>query len=121
MAAAEVAKLMGDLEMVIDETLIEELAEEKFGYFDVAIRVGKMKELAASRGYVEKFVRRYAVSGNEPNGTCAMGSVVDEECRVMGVEGLRVCGKTVLPRSITGSGTAPSVMLGERVAAFIDS
>ena len=54
-----------------------------------------------------------------PTSTCAMGSVVDPELRVYGVEGLRVVDASVMP-TITRSNThAPTVMIAEKAADLI--
>ena len=46
-------------------------------------------------------------------------SVVDEECRVNGVEGLRVVDISIIPEIRRGP-AATAVMIGERAAAFFD-
>jgi len=57
-----------------------------------------------------------------PAGTCRMGTgpdaVTDPELRVHGIEGLRVADASVMPSIVAGNTHAPSVMIGERAAAF---
>ena len=54
-----------------------------------------------------------------PTSTCAMGSVVDPELRVYGVEGLRVVDASVMP-TITRSNThGPTMMIAEKAADLI--
>jgi len=48
------------------------------------------------------------------------GAVVDERCRVRGVEGLRVADLSIMPTVGRGSMNPTAVMIGERVAALID-
>jgi choline dehydrogenase len=47
------------------------------------------------------------------------GSVVDEELRVRGVEGLRIADASVMPTIIRGHTHAPAVVIGERAADLI--
>jgi 5-(hydroxymethyl)furfural/furfural oxidase len=60
-----------------------------------------------------------------PSGTCAIGApnnpmaVLDAECRVYGVEGLRVADASVMPRIVTANTNMPTMMIGERVAEFM--
>ncbi|MES2093024.1 MAG: GMC family oxidoreductase N-terminal domain-containing protein [Actinomycetota bacterium] len=58
-----------------------------------------------------------------PVGTARMGfdaaSVVDEELRVRGVQGLRVADASVMPDIIRGHTQAPSMVIGEKAADLI--
>jgi choline dehydrogenase len=69
------------------------------------------------------FVRATAGTVWHPVGTCAMGSgpdaVVDPQLRVRGVAGLRVADASVMPVITRGNTNAPTMMIGERAAAFI--
>lgn len=74
---------------------------------------------------LEDFIREHAESAYHPCGTCRMGaasdpaSVVDPECRVIGVEGLRVADSSIFPRITNGNLNAPSIMAGEKAADHI--
>jgi choline dehydrogenase-like flavoprotein len=64
-----------------------------------------------------------AKTDHHPVGTCKMGSddlaVVDLDLRVRGVEGLRVCDSSVMPRVPSCNTNAPTIMVGEKGADII--
>jgi len=74
---------------------------------------------------LDAFIREHAESAYHPCGTCKMGraddpmAVVDPECRVIGVEGLRVADSSIFPRVTNGNLNAPSIMTGEKAADHI--
>ena len=74
---------------------------------------------------LDGFIREHAESAFHPCGTCRMGraddarSVVDPECRVIGVEGLRVADSSIFPRITNGNLNGPSIMTGEKAADHI--
>ena len=67
-----------------------------------------------------EYTRSEANSVYHPVGTCRMGededAVVDEQCRVRGMEGLRVVDASVIPVSPSGNTHAIAVMLAEQIA-----
>ncbi|MFE2757928.1 GMC family oxidoreductase [Actinosynnema sp. NPDC059335] len=68
---------------------------------------------------VRAFVRRYTQTLFHPAGTCAMGSVVDADLRVRGIEGLRVVDASVMPTLVRGNTNAPVMAVAERAADLI--
>ncbi|WP_372886975.1 choline dehydrogenase [Shimia sp.] len=74
---------------------------------------------------LDSFIRDHAESAYHPCGTCKMGaaddpmSVVDPECRVIGVDGLRVADSSIFPRITNGNLNGPSIMTGEKAADHI--
>jgi choline dehydrogenase len=74
---------------------------------------------------LDAFIREHAESAYHPCGTCRMGraddpyAVVDPQCRVIGVEGLRVADSSIFPRVTNGNLNAPSIMTGEKAADHI--
>jgi choline dehydrogenase len=54
-----------------------------------------------------------------PVGTCAIGSVVDSDLRVEGVEALRVVDASVMPTVPRGNTNAPTIAIAERAADLI--
>ena len=74
---------------------------------------------------LDAFVRQEVESAYHPCGTARIGrrddplAVVDPECRVIGVEALRVADSSVFPRITNGNLNAPSIMVGEKVADHV--
>ena len=74
---------------------------------------------------IDEFIREHAESAYHPCGTCRMGAatdkqaVVDPECRVIGVDGLRVADSSIFPQITNGNLNAPSIMVGERASDLI--
>jgi len=68
-------------------------------------------------------IDRHAHTLYHPVGTARMGldagSVVDEQLRVRGVDGLRVADASVMPMIIRGHTNAPSIVIGERAADLL--
>jgi choline dehydrogenase len=46
-------------------------------------------------------------------------AVVDPQCRVHGIDGLRVVDSSIMPSIISGNLNAPSMMIGEKAADII--
>ncbi|MEZ5924041.1 MAG: choline dehydrogenase [Hyphomicrobiaceae bacterium] len=91
-------------------------------YFQYEIQPGSK---AQSDADIDAFVKEHVESAYHPCGTCRMGAaddpraVVDPECRVIGVEGLRVADSSVFPQVTNGNLNAPSIMTGEKAADHI--
>jgi choline dehydrogenase len=68
---------------------------------------------------VRAHVAAYTGTLYHPVGTCAIGSVVDAELRVQGVEALRVVDASVLPMVPRGNTNAPVIAVAEKAADLI--
>ena len=75
--------------------------------------------LGSSDEEIDERIRKTGQTTFHPGGGCAMGKVVDAECKVMGVEGLRVVDASVLPVPIGAHYQVPVYAVGERVAEMI--
>jgi choline dehydrogenase len=74
---------------------------------------------------IDAFIRQHCESAYHPCGSCKMGSskdvtaVVDHECRVIGIEGLRVADSSIIPQVTNGNLNAPTLMIGEKASDHI--
>ncbi|GAB5467129.1 MAG: choline dehydrogenase [Rhodospirillales bacterium] len=74
---------------------------------------------------LDAFIGEAVESAYHPCGTCRMGAaddplaVVDPECKVIGVEGLRLADSSVFPRITNGNLNGPSILVGEKAADHI--
>ena len=74
---------------------------------------------------VDAWVRANVESAYHPAGTCRMGdandttAVVDPDCRVIGVERLRVIDSSIMPTLTNGNLNAPTIMLAEKAADLV--
>ena len=72
---------------------------------------------------IDAFVRGAAMTVYHPTSTCRMGddtrAVVDAQCRVHGMEALRVVDASVMPQITSANTNAPTIMIAERAADLI--
>jgi choline dehydrogenase len=74
---------------------------------------------------IDAFIREHAESAYHPCGTSKMGSVkdklavVDPECRVIGMQNLRVVDSSIMPQVTNGNLNAPTLMIGEKASDHI--
>ena len=94
--------------------VVRRLAEEQplAGYLGVELRPGADTDLAT-------YVRSEARGFFHPVGTCAIGSVVDGNGRVLGVEGLAVGDASIMPTVPRANTNLSAVAVAERVAELL--
>jgi choline dehydrogenase len=72
---------------------------------------------------LDAFMREKLDSSYHPCGTCKMGTddmaVIDPECRVRGIDRLRVVDSSVMPMIPTCNLNGPTIMIAEKAAAMI--
>ncbi|MFE9568769.1 GXWXG domain-containing protein [Streptomyces sp. NPDC006692] len=68
---------------------------------------------------IEGFIRRTGCSTYHPTSTSTIGSVVDTQLRVLGINGLRVADASVLPSVLRGNTNAAAIMTAEKAGDLI--
>jgi len=71
----------------------------------------------------QEFARQHARTSYHPVGTCRMGgsddAVVDPQLRLRGIDRLRVCDSSVMPRLVSANTNAATIMIAERAADLL--
>jgi choline dehydrogenase len=86
-----------------------------------------VREIAhgATQGDLHAEIRATAANVFHDVGTCRMGmdagSVVDEQLRVRGVDGLRVADASIAPRLLNANTNAAAVVIGEKAARLLQA
>ena len=68
---------------------------------------------------IDNWIREKSHSAYHPSCTCSMGSVVDTEGRVLGLQGLRVVDASIMPSMVSGNLNAPTIMMAEKISDMI--
>lgn len=70
-------------------------------------------------------VRTGTAVGGHPMGTCRLGAIADEDavvdsqCRVIGIDGLRIMDASIFPTPMTAGTNIPAIMVGEKGADLL--
>src|SRR5579885_2857575 len=82
----------------------------------------ELADLVAAPDRLRQWLKARAIPFFHPSGTCRIGAaddpmaVVDPECRVHGVERLRVIDASVMPTIVRANTNLTTIMIGERMA-----
>jgi choline dehydrogenase-like flavoprotein len=82
--------------------------------------------VACDDAQLDAWIHRHMSTAFHTSRTCRMGgsaddfAVVDQQCRVHGLEGLRVVDVSIMPTLVRRGPNATAVMIGERAAALMD-
>ena len=91
----------------------------------IAERVTPTDTDLASDDALDAWLTRHSGTSHHVSSTCKMGpdsdamAVVDQYCRVRGLQGLRVVDASIMPETIRANTNATAIMIGERVADWI--
>ena len=89
-------------------------------------RIQPTDEVLADDAKLDRWIREIVGTARHVSGTCRMGpdsdptAVVDQNCRVKGIDGLWVADASIMPRiPRSGGAHATVIMIGERVVEWI--
>lgn len=72
---------------------------------------------------LDAYLKDAVESAYHPSCTCKMGSdelaVVDQDCKVRGLEGLRIVDSSIMPSIVSGNLNGPTIMIAEKAADII--
>jgi len=116
-----------DIRRVRDGLRLAARLLESDAYKDVAdYRIHPANDILASDDALDLWIRQTAGTARHVSGICKMGpdsdpmAVVDQHCKVRGVQGLWVADASVMPRiPRSGGAHATVIMIGERVVDWI--
>ena len=99
---------------------------ESDAYRDVSDgRISPTDEVLANDEALDLWIQQTVTSSRHVSGTCKIGpdsdamAVVDQQCRVKGVEGIWVADSSVMPQVPRANTNATAIMIGERVADWV--
>jgi len=75
-----------------------------------------LHDLANGAADVDAWIDRVVDGSAHASATCALGTVVDDECRVYGVDGLRVIDLSIVPTVPRANTNLTAIMIGEHMA-----
>ncbi|MDE0128964.1 MAG: GMC family oxidoreductase N-terminal domain-containing protein [Gammaproteobacteria bacterium] len=123
---------------LIDPAYLAEKLDTKRMVFalELALDLAEKNSFKATRGHrlfpilksyekseLERYIRESAFGCYHIAGSCRMGTnsdcVVNQEGQVYGVEKLRVCDASIMPRLPNASINAPTIMMAEKIADHI--
>jgi choline dehydrogenase len=77
---------------------------------------GRLSPRPSTRTELEQWIRAVTWTYHHPVGTCAMGTVLDGDCRLPDVAGLSVVDASALPDIPSANTNLPTLMLAEHIA-----
>jgi choline dehydrogenase len=113
-------KLRGAVRLCIELT-------ESPAYKDYPLtRISPNDDDLASDDALDRWLQSNVLTQHHSSGTCKMGpksdplAVVDQRCRVYGIEGLRVVDASIMPDVVRSNTNATTIMIAEKIASGID-
>jgi 5-(hydroxymethyl)furfural/furfural oxidase len=102
---------------------VEAIADEVRLGMLTAVPTGPLLKELSGEGWLDEWLLTTCSDAQHATGTCRMGapsdprSVVAADCRVLGVDGLRVIDASIMPEIVRANTHLTAVMIGEHMAA----
>ena len=83
------------------------------------------EEILGDDDALDLWIRQTVGSARHVSGTCKIGpdsdtmAVVDQQCKVKGIQGLWIADSSVMPQVPRANTNATAIMIGERVAEWV--
>ena len=87
---------------------------QSYGSEEFGIDEGIQNDMSTEA--VKKRIQKTLFTPFHPSGTCAMGTVVDAECKLLGVKDLRVVDASIFPFPLAAHYQAPVYAIAEQVS-----
>ena len=89
-------------------------------------RTSPAGDIFKNKPLFHKWLRSSTTTGNHLTSTCAMGiasnklAVVDETCRVFGLDNLYIADASIMPETVRANTNVTTMMIGEKLADFLN-
>jgi choline dehydrogenase-like flavoprotein len=101
---------------------------ESEAYRDICeTRLAPTDEVLNNDNSLDLWIRQVVGTARHVSGTCRLGpdsdpiAVVDQHCKVKGIEGVWIADSSVMPQVLRSNTNATAIMIGERVAEWVAS
>ena len=105
--------------------LASEIMDSSYLEDIVDFRTSPTNNILGDKNKFHEWLRSTTTTGNHLTSTCSMGkssnkfAVVDEDCRVFGVDNLYIADASIMPDTVRANTNVTTMMIGERLSAFL--
>ena len=105
--------------------LASEIMDSSYLQDIVDSRTSPTNNILRNKNKFHEWLRSTTTTGNHLTSTCSMGkssnkfAVVDENCRVFGVDNLYIADASIMPDTVRANTNVTTMMIGEKVSDFL--
>ena len=105
--------------------LASEIMDSSYLEDIVDFRTSPTNNILGDKNKFHEWLRSTTTTGNHLTSTCSMGkssdkfAVVDEDCRVFGVDNLYIADASIMPDTVRANTNVTTMMIGERLSDFL--